>query len=105
VKIIRKKFIGGWFIGNFTPSVFKTNEFEVCYKIHEAGEKWPAHYHKIAVEINYLMRGKMTIQGKELIAGDVFIIDKNEVVDPTFQEKCELIVVKVPYAPNDKYNL
>lgn len=103
MKIIKEKFLGGWFIGDFDSSVFATKEFEVCYKVHEKGERWPSHYHKIATEINYLMRGKMIIQNQELVAGDVFIIAPNEIADPIFIEKCELIVVKVPSVKGDKY--
>ena len=33
----------GWFIGNFAPAAFKTDQFEVGYKLHPAGEKWDAH--------------------------------------------------------------
>ena len=31
---------GGWFVGNFSPSAFQTEGFEVCYKKHHKGEKW-----------------------------------------------------------------
>jgi hypothetical protein len=27
-----KKFIKGWFVGNFDPSLYKTNDVEVAYK-------------------------------------------------------------------------
>ena len=105
MKVTRDNFIGGWFCGDFEPTAFHTKEFEVCYKIHEKGEIWPPHYHKIATEINYLMKGKMVVQGKTLIAGDVFIIDPGEVADPVFLKKCELIVIKVPSVKGDKYNV
>lgn len=105
MKVLKEKFIGGWFIGDFTPSIFRTKDFEVCYKIHEQNEKWPQHYHKVATEINYLMRGRMTVQGRELVAGDVFSFEPNEVADPVFTEKCELIVVKFPSVKGDKYDI
>jgi len=105
MKIIKENFIDGWFIGDFNTSVFRTKDFEVCYKIHEKNEIWPKHYHKIATEINYLMKGKMIIQNKELIVGDVFIIYPEEVADPIFVERCELIVIKIPSVINDKYNV
>jgi quercetin dioxygenase-like cupin family protein len=105
MKVIKEKFVGGWFIGNFEPSAFYTKDVEVCYKVHEKDEKWPAHYHRIATEINYLIRGKMVIQGQELVAGDVFVINPHEVADPTFMERCELIVVKVPSIKGDKYEV
>jgi len=47
---------GGWFIGDFEPSVLRTSDFEVCYKEHKKGEDWPRHYHKEATEYNLLLR-------------------------------------------------
>ena len=94
---------GGWFIGDFEPSVYRTGLFEVCYKIHNKDEVWPIHYHRLSVEINYLIRGKMIIGNTELNAGDIFTINPDEIVNPKFIEKCEIIVVKVPSIPNDKH--
>jgi len=100
-----KNYTGGWFIGNFKPSIFNTDKFEVCYKIHLKNEKWPKHYHKIATEYNYLISGKMKIQNKILKKGDIFILYPYETADPTFLEDCELIVVKSPSVKKDKYNV
>jgi len=100
-----KDFQGGWFIGNFEPSIYKTNLFEVCYKQHFKNEKWPKHYHKKATEINYLINGSMTIQGIQLNKGDIFTIYPNEIADPIFLEDCELIVIKMPSIKDDKYNI
>jgi quercetin dioxygenase-like cupin family protein len=93
----------GWFVGDFDPSFFRTNEFEVGYLKHAKNEQWPKHYHKESVEINYLIKGKMIIQNQELTAGDLFMFDKGEIADPTFIEDCELIVVKIPSLPKDKF--
>lgn len=94
---------GGWFIGDFEPSVHKTSLFEVCYKVHEKNEVWPVHCHKLSIEINYLIKGKMIIGDTELNTGDIFTIDPCEVVAPIFLERCEIIVVKIPSIPKDKY--
>jgi len=98
-----EKFKGGWFIGDFDPAVFKTKDFEVCFKFHKQGELWDTHYHKIAEEINYLIRGKMKIGDILIEAGDIFHIHRNEVSAPVFLEDCELIVVKTPSVQNDKF--
>lgn len=45
----------------------------------------------------------MSILGKRLKTGDSFIIYKNEIADPVFHKKCELIVVKIPSVKGDKY--
>jgi quercetin dioxygenase-like cupin family protein len=100
-----KKWKGGWFIGNFKPAAYHTNEFEVCHKIHAKGERWPKHYHKVATEINYMISGKMTIRGRTLTAGDIFILRPGEIADPKFLTACQLIVVKVPSVKNDKFEI
>lgn len=98
-----EEMVGGWFIGDFEPSVLKTKDFEVCYKFHHAGEIWDNHYHKVATEINYLIRGKMNLSGIELNQGDIFTIYPDEVAVPEFLEDCELIVVKTPSIKEDKF--
>lgn len=95
--------MGGWFIGNFEPSAYKTDQFEVCYKHHLKGEKWETHYHKEGTEINYLVNGKMIIQNKELNTGDIFILKPYEIADPIFIEDCTVLIVKTPSVSGDKY--
>jgi quercetin dioxygenase-like cupin family protein len=95
--------VGGWFIGNFTPSVLQTDVFEVGYKFHPKGEHWDIHYHKLATEITYLIRGKMKLQDRILTSGDIFTIFPGELADPEFLEDCEVIIVKTPSAIGDKY--
>jgi len=95
--------MGGWFIGNFEPSAYKTDQFEVCYKHHLKGEKWDVHYHKEGTEINYLVNGKMIIQNKELNTGDIFILKPYEIADPIFVEDCTVLIVKTPSVSGDKY--
>ena len=96
-------YTGGWFIGDFEPSAYKTDQFEVCYKFHKKGEKWDIHYHKISTEINVLIKGKMKILNKELVSGDVFVILPWEIADPVFLEDCTVLIVKTPSVPGDKY--
>jgi hypothetical protein len=98
-----EQYKGGWFIGNFEPSAFRNENFEVCYKIHKEGESWEKHYHKLATEINFLIEGEMVIQGKKLTSGDVFTIYPYEIADPEFLTDCKLIIVKTPSNTSDKY--
>jgi quercetin dioxygenase-like cupin family protein len=94
---------GGWFIGNFAPTAYKTEQFEVCYKHHIKGEKWDTHYHKEGTEINYLIKGKMIIQNKQLNEGDIFILKPYEIADPIFLEECTVLIIKTPSIPGDKF--
>lgn len=93
---------GGWFIGDFSPSAYQTKRFEVSLKVHPKGEQWPAHYHEHLTEVNLLVRGRMTLQGKELNEGDIFVLEPGEIADPAFHEDCEIVCVKVPSVPGDK---
>jgi quercetin dioxygenase-like cupin family protein len=95
----------GWFVGNFTPSVYKTAIFEVGVLKHDKGEKWPKHFHKEAIEVNVLISGKMIINNELLLPGNIFVIEKNEIADPEFLEDCTIVCVKTPSIPGDKYEV
>jgi len=93
----------GWFIGDFEPSVLRTEDFEVGVVKHKKGEEWKAHLHKRSTEYNLLLDGEMTIQKTKIKAGDIFIIEKKEIADPVFEKDCRVLVVRVPSLPKDKY--
>lgn len=100
-----KNMYRGWFVGNFDPSVYKTDQFEVGVLFHPKGEKWPKHFHKEAVEINVLISGSMILNGKQLSSGNIFLIEKNEIAEPEFLEDCTIVCVKSPSIPGDKYEV
>ncbi len=95
-------FKNGWFVGNFEPSMFKTEQFEVGIIHHKKGEEWPCHYHT-GTEINYLVSGKIRMHGQVLFTGDVFMFEPYEVADPEFLTDCTVVVIKTPSMPGDKY--
>jgi quercetin dioxygenase-like cupin family protein len=95
----------GWFVGDFDPTALKTAAAEVCHRIHQAGDKWDAHYHKKATEINYVVKGSMRIQGSVVKEGDIFILYPYEVADPEYLEDTELVIVKIPSVKDDKYSV
>ena len=101
---------GGWFAGNFEPSAWKTEAFEVAVHDYKKGEEKEAHYHKLGTEINLLLEGKFILRNydgkgtdQELVKGDVFIIHPYEIADPLFLEDCKIVVVKTPSVQGDKY--
>jgi len=95
----------GWFIGNFEPSLLKTEQFEVGLLTHLKGEQWPKHYHKVGTEYNVLISGSMTIAGSTIEPGDVFVFEPGDVADPVFHEDCQVLCVKAPSLPGDKYEI
>jgi mannose-6-phosphate isomerase-like protein (cupin superfamily) len=96
------KMTRGWFIGDFEPSVFKTNNFEVGYLHHKQGEFWESHYHQFCDEYNLLVKGKMKINNKIINENEICFIPKGISSSPEFLEDCFIVCVKVPSIPNDK---
>lgn len=95
----------GWFIGNFSPSIHTTNEFEVAVLTHKKGEVWGSHYHKQAREINVLLEGKMLMHGRQICQGMIFVLEPWEVADPIFLEDCKVLCIKTPSIKGDKYEV
>lgn len=99
-----KNFKNGWFIGDFSPSLFKTKEFEIAVKYYKKGDSEPKHYHKKITEYNLITKGKIKICDKELSEGDIFVFQPNEIADGVILEDAILVVVKIPSDPTDKYS-
>ena len=95
----------GWFVGNFEPTLYKTNNVEVAVKSYSAGAYEKKHYHKIATEITVVTKGAIRMNGKEFTAGDIIIMEPNEATDFYAIIDAENVVVKLPGANNDKYEL
>lgn len=93
----------GWFVGDFKPTAFNTKDFEASYKKYSRGEPAEIHYHKKAIEINLLVRGKITIQDKELNSGDIFVLHPYEIANVVFLEDSEILAIKAPSVIGDKF--
>ncbi|MCY1740377.1 cupin domain-containing protein [Ensifer sp. SL37] len=95
----------GWFIGNFDPSLLKTDVFEVGVKRYKAGDEDPKHFHKIAREITVIVSGRVFMFDREWSEGS--IIDIPPGVPSSFRALTDAVVtvVKVPSVAGDKYLL
>lgn len=97
--------IKGWFVGNFEPSLLKTNDVEVAVKEYKKGDYEERHYHKIATEITVIVSGRIRMNGIEYSKGDIIVIAPGESTDFEALEDSVNTVVKFPGANNDKYLL
>lgn len=95
----------GWFVGNFEPTLYRTNDVEVAVKSYAAGAYEKKHYHKIATEITVVVKGTIRMNGKEYTTGDIIVMEPNEATDFYALTDAENVVVKLPGASNDKYEL
>jgi quercetin dioxygenase-like cupin family protein len=96
--------VKGWFIGDFEPSLFKTNEVEVAVKSYKKGDSEAKHYHKIATEYTVIISGCVKMNGVEYQTGDIIVMEPNDATDfESLEDGTVNVVVKIPGANNDKY--
>lgn len=93
----------GWFIGNFEPSLLKTNDVEVGVKSYKAGDYEEKHYHKIATEYTVILKGKVRMFDREFSEGDIIVAEPGDATDFTALTDSMNVVVKIPGANDDKY--
>ena len=94
---------GGWFVGNFEPTLYRTNDVEAAIKSYKAGAYEYSHYHKLATEITVIISGKVKMNGAEYNEGDIIIIEPGEATDFFAVTDSVNAVIKIPGANNDKY--
>lgn len=95
--------IKGWFIGDFEPSLYKTNDVEVGVKYYKEGDYEPSHFHKIATEFTVILDGRVEMNGNIYESGSILKILPNESTDFKALTNVKTVVVKIPGASNDKY--
>jgi hypothetical protein len=98
-----RNFTGGWFVGDFEPSLLRTKDFEVAWKVHHRDEGIEPHLHRVVTEYNLMAHGSMTVNGVLLKPGDLFVFNPGERVDAVMHtEEVHVVCVKVPSVPSDK---
>lgn len=95
--------INGWIIGNFDPSLYKTNDFEFAIKRYKSGDYDSAHYHKIGTEYTVIVSGKVEMSGIVYKENDILIIMPGEITNFKALTDCVTVVIKIPGINNDKY--
>lgn len=93
----------GWFIGNFEPTLLKTESVEVAVKEYAAGFREEWHYHKIATEFTVIVSGEVEMNGIRYAKGDIIVLRPGDGTDFHAIADSITTVVKIPGAPNDKY--
>lgn len=97
--------VKGWFVGNFSPSMYKTNEVEVAVKTYKAGDSEKKHFHKLATELTLILSGSVRMFDRIYKAGDIVVVEPFEATDFYAIEDTTNVVVKIPGANNDKYEV
>lgn len=98
-----KTFVKGWIVGNFDPSIIKTNDVEVAIKRYKKNDYESSHFHKIATEITVIVSGEVEMNGIKYSGDDIIIIEPNDRTDFRCLTDVVTVVIKYPGANNDKY--
>lgn len=93
----------GWFVGNFAPSVYRTDDCEVGVKEYKKGTVEPKHFHKEAKEITVIISGKAKFNELEVSNGDIVLIDENEPTQFEALDDVITVVFKSKSILDDKY--
>ena len=93
----------GWFVGNFEPTLYKTNDCEVAVKHYKEGDSEEKHYHKIATEITVVISGVVEMNETLFKEGDIVVEEPGDATAFRAVTDAVLAVVKLPGANNDKY--
>jgi mannose-6-phosphate isomerase-like protein (cupin superfamily) len=94
---------GGWFAGNFAPTLVRTSSFETAVKRYRAGDREPSHHHKAAREITVIVSGRARMCDRVLKSGDIVLLEPNESTAFEALEDTVTVVVKTPSVPGDKF--
>jgi hypothetical protein len=97
--------VNGWFIGDFTPSVLRTRDFEIAHHFYKAEFQGEPHIHKQAIEINYIVKGMVKVGGEILSNGQMFIFYPYQYEKVVYLADTDLMVIKTPSIPRDKYSI
>jgi hypothetical protein len=97
-----KNFTNGWFVGNFEPTIFATNDFEVSVKFFEAGDREPLHKQILATELTAVISGIVQMNSKEFSVGAIIEFEPGEACEFLSVTDATLVCVKFPSIPNDK---
>lgn len=98
-----EEMVKGWLIGNFCPTLFSTNEFEIGIKRYRAGDSEDSHHHRIATEFTVILYGVVEMSGNKYYDGDIIKIKPGESTDFVALTDVTTVVIKVPGANDDKY--
>jgi len=96
-------FTKGWFVGDFSPTLFPSPEVEVAVKHYRAGEGEASHHHQVATEVTVIVSGRVRMSGEEIGAGEIVRISPGQSTDFLALTDVTTVVVKLPCVRGDKY--
>lgn len=95
-------YVGGWFLGNFTPTIEANPHVEICVKRYAKGAVEPVHYQRQATEYTIVLSGRAQMGDFTLGPDDIIRIPPGEACGFEALDDVVLVAVKTPSLPDDK---
>jgi hypothetical protein len=95
--------VGGWFVGDFEPTMLRSSACEVAVKHYAQGAKEARHVHRVASELTLIAKGRARMNDQLLDSGDMIVLEPGEASDFEALEDVTTVVVKLPSVPGDKH--
>ena len=96
-------FVGGWFVGNFSPALFKRNDTEVGVKYLKKGFIDNAHFHERSTEFNFIVFGHVRSGQCNFYRGDFMIFYPGEISAVECVEDAAILVIRNGTGLDDKH--
>jgi hypothetical protein len=98
-----KNMVRGWLIGDFSPSVVKTKDFEVAVKRYQSNDYESRHVHNKATEITVVVSGLVRMNGEDFGPDSIIMLNPGESSDFLAVEDAVTVCVKFPSVTGDKF--
>lgn len=102
IKSTLREYKNGWFLGNFSPAVIQTKDFEVCIKTFKMGDREASHFQVLATEVTVVLFGQIRMGEVLLSEDEILVVNPGEIVDFEALTDCKVMGLKFPSLPTDK---
>lgn len=92
----------GWVVGDFSPSLMKSDQVEVGVKYFKSGDVEPSHKQIIATELTVVVSGTIRLADETYTQGEIVRIEPGVFADFEALTDVALVCIKYPSLPNDK---
>lgn len=89
-------------MGNFLPSLFRTDEVEIGVKTFSVDSREPCHFQLSATEITVVLEGQVVLGRHHLSIGDILVIEPGEHASFRSLTESKVLAIKFPSNPKDK---
>lgn len=96
-------FVGGWVVGDFEPTLHKTNDVEVSVKYIPKDTIGDGHYHKLGDEFTIILEGQAEDNGRIYNKGDIILLKKMQRNYTKFLQDSMILSIKTISQKGDKY--